>query len=166
MDEKLWKLGVFATTKHNEVAPAQHEMAPVFSTTNISTDQNELAMEVMKKLAVKHGLVCLLHEKPFEGVNGSGKHNNWSIATNDGQNLLNPGSTPMENLQFLTFLCAVIKGVDEYADLLRISAASAANDHRLGANEAPPAIISIFMGEELQGVLDGLVSGDTYTSES
>ena len=166
LDEKLWKLGVFATTKHNEVAPAQHEMAPVFSTTNISTDQNELAMEVMKKLAVKHGLVCLLHEKPFEGVNGSGKHNNWSIATNDGQNLLNPGSTPMENLQFLTFLCAVIKGVDEYADLLRISAASAANDHRLGANEAPPAIISIFMGEELQGVLDALVSGDTYTSES
>ena len=166
LDEKLWKLGVFATTKHNEVAPAQHEMAPVFSTTNISTDQNELAMEVMKKLAVKHGLVCLLHEKPFEGVNGSGKHNNWSIATNDGQNLLNPGSTPMENLQFLTFLCAVIKGVDEYADLLRISAASAANDHRLGANEAPPAIISIFMGEELQGVLDALVSGDTYTSQS
>ena len=136
------------------------------ATTNISTDQNELAMEVMKKLAVKHGLVCLLHEKPFEGVNGSGKHNNWSIATNDGQNLLNPGSTPMENLQFLTFLCAVIKGVDEYADLLRISAASAANDHRLGANEAPPAIISIFMGEELQGVLDALVSGDTYTSQS
>lgn len=166
LDEKLWKLGVFATTKHNEVAPAQHEMAPVFSTTNISTDQNELAMEVMKKLAVKHGLVCLLHEKPFEGVNGSGKHNNWSIATNDGQNLLNPGSTPMENLQFLTFLCAVIKGVDEYADLLRISAASAANDHRLGANEAPPAIISIFMGEELQGVLDALVSGDTYASQS
>lgn len=166
LDEKLWKLGVFATTKHNEVAPAQHEMAPVFSTTNISTDQNELAMEVMKKLAIKHGLVCLLHEKPFEGVNGSGKHNNWSIATNDGQNLLNPGSTPMENLQFLTFLCAVIKGVDEYADLLRISAASAANDHRLGANEAPPAIISIFMGEELQGVLDALVSGGTYVSES
>lgn len=166
LDEELWKYGILAKTKHNEVAPAQHEMAPVFSTTNISTDQNELAMEVMKKLAVKHGLVCLLHEKPFEGVNGSGKHNNWSIATNDGQNLLNPGSTPMENLQFLTFLCAVIKGVDEYADLLRISAASAANDHRLGANEAPPAIISIFMGEELQGVLDALVSGDTYTSES
>ena len=166
LDEKLWKLGVFATTKHNEVAPAQHEMAPVFSTTNISTDQNELAMEVMKKLAVKHGLVCLLHEKPFEGVNGSGKHNNWSIATNDGQNLLNPGSTPMENLQFLTFLCAVIKGVDEYADLLRISAASAANDHRLGANEAPPAIISIFMGEELQSVLDALEAGTSYKSES
>jgi glutamine synthetase len=166
LDETLWKLGVFATTKHNEVAPAQHEMAPVFSTTNISTDQNELAMEVMKKLAVKHDLVCLLHEKPFEGVNGSGKHNNWSIATNDGQNLLNPGSTPMENLQFLTFLCAVIKGVDEYSDLLRISAASAANDHRLGANEAPPAIISIFMGEELQGVLDALVSGGSYVSES
>ncbi|MBQ8823793.1 MAG: glutamine synthetase III [Ruminococcus sp.] len=166
LDESLWRLGVFATTKHNEVAPAQHEMAPVFSTTNIATDQNELAMEVMEKLALKHNLVCLLHEKPFDGVNGSGKHNNWSMSTDDGQNLLDPGNTPMENLQFLTFLCAVIKGVDEYADLLRISASSAGNDHRLGANEAPPAIISIFMGEELQGVLDALVSGGTYVSES
>lgn len=166
LDEALWKVGVFATTKHNEVAPAQHEMAPVFSTTNISTDQNELAMEVMEKVALKHGLVCLLHEKPFAGVNGSGKHNNWSMSTNDGQNLLDPGSTPMENMQFLTFLCAVIKGIDEYADLLRISASSAGNDHRLGANEAPPAIISIFMGEELQGVLDALEAGTSYKSES
>lgn len=166
LDEALWKVGVFATTKHNEVAPAQHEMAPVFSTTNISTDQNELAMEVMEKVALKHGLVCLLHEKPFDGVNGSGKHNNWSMATNDGQNLLDPGSTPMENMQFLTFLCAIIKGIDEYADLLRISASSAGNDYRLGANEAPPAIISIFMGEELQGVLDALEAGTSYKSES
>ena len=166
LDEALWKVGVFATTKHNEVAPAQHEMAPVFSTTNISTDQNELAMEVMEKVALKHGLVCLLHEKPFDGVNGSGKHNNWSMATNDGQNLLDPGSTPMENMQFLTFQCAIIKGIDEYADLLRISASSAGNDHRLGANEAPPAIISIFMGEELQGVLDALEAGTSYKSES
>ena len=166
LDEALWKVGVFATTKHNEVAPAQHEMAPVFSTTNISTDQNELAMEVMEKVALKHGLVCLLHEKPFDGVNGSGKHNNWSMATNDGQNLLDPGSTPMENMQFLTFLRAIIKGIDEYADLLRISASSAGNDHRLGANEAPPAIISIFMGEELQGVLDALEAGTSYKSES
>lgn len=166
LDEALWKVGVFATTKHNEVAPAQHEMAPVFSTTNISTDQNELAMEVMEKVALKHGLVCLLHEKPFAGVNGSGKHNNWSMATNDGQNLLDPGSTPMENMQFLTFLCAIIKGIDEYADLLRISASSAGNDHRLGANEAPPAIISIFMGEELQSVLDALEAGTSYKSES
>lgn len=166
LDEALWKVGVFATTKHNEVAPAQHEMAPVFTTTNISTDQNELAMEVMEKLALKHGLVCLLHEKPFAGVNGSGKHNNWSMSTDDGQNLLDPGSTPMENMQFLTFLCAVIKGIDEYADLLRISASSAGNDHRLGANEAPPAIISIFMGEELQGVLDALEAGASYKSES
>ena len=166
LDEALWKVGVFATTKHNEVAPAQHEMAPVFSTTNISTDQNELAMEVMEKVALKHGLVCLLHEKPFDGVNGSGKHNNWSMATNDGQNLLDPGSTPMENMQFLTFLCAIIKGIDEYADLLRISASSAGNDHRLGANEAPPAIISIFMSEELQGVLDALEACTSYKSES
>ena len=166
LDEALWRVGVFGTTKHNEVAPAQHEMAPVFSTTNISTDQNELAMEVMEKVALKHGLVCLLHEKPFDGVNGSGKHNNWSMATNDGQNLLDPGSTPMENMQFLTFLCAIIKGIDEYADLLRISASSAGNDHRLGANEAPPAIISIFMGEELQGVLDALEAGTSYKSES
>lgn len=166
LDESLWKLGVYATTKHNEVAPAQHEMAPVFSTSNIGTDQNELAMEVMEKVAHKHGLVCLLHEKPFAGVNGSGKHNNWSMSTDDGQNLLNPGSTPMENMQFLTFLCAIIKGIDEYADLMRISCSSAGNDHRLGANEAPPAIVSIFMGEELQGVLDALENGTSYKSES
>lgn len=166
LDEALWKVGIFATTKHNEVAPAQHEMAPVFTTTNISTDQNELAMEVMEKVALRHGLVCLLHEKPFAGVNGSGKHNNWSMSTDDGQNLLDPGSTPMENMQFLTFLCGVLKGIDEYADLLRISASSAGNDHRLGANEAPPAIVSIFMGEELQGVLDALEDDATYKSES
>ncbi len=166
LDEALWKVGVFATTKHNEVAPAQHEIAPVFSTTNVSTDQNELMMEVMEKIARKHGLVCLLHEKPFDGVNGSGKHNNWSMSTNDGQNLLDPGSTPLENMQFLTFLCAVLKGIDEYADLLRIGASSAGNDHRLGANEAPPAIISIFMGEEMQGVLDALENGTAYETES
>ena len=163
LDEALWKVGVFATTKHNEVAPAQHEMAPVFSTTNISTDQNELAMEVMEKVALKHGLVCLLHEKPFDGVNGSGKHNNWSMATNDGQNLLDPGSTPMENMQFLTFLCAIIKGIDEYADLLRISASSAGNDHRLGANEAPPAIISVFLGDQLEDVLDQILKNGEAT---
>ena len=166
LDEALWKLGIYANTKHNEVAPAQHEMAPIFSSSNIASDQNSLAMEVMKKVALKHDLVCLLHEKPFAGVNGSGKHNNWSMSTNDGQNLLDPGNTPCENMQFLTFLCAVIKGVDEYSTLLRISASSAGNDHRLGANEAPPAIISIFMGEELQGVLDALENNSTYKSES
>lgn len=166
LDEALWKLGIYAKTKHNEVAPAQHELAPVFTTSNIATDQNSLTMEVMKKIALKHNLVCLLHEKPFAGVNGSGKHNNWSISTDSGQNLLDPGNTPSENMQFLTFLCAVLKGVDEYASLLRISAASAGNDHRLGAHEAPPAIISIYMGEELQGVLDALENGSTYKSES
>lgn len=166
LDETLWKLGIFAKTKHNEVAPAQHEMAPVFSTSNIAADQNQLAMEVMKKVAAKHGLVCLLHEKPFAGVNGSGKHNNWSVATNDGQNLFNPGDTPMENLQFLTILCAVIKGIDEYADLLRISAASAGNDHRLGANEAPPAIISTFLGDELDAVLKAIKNGTPYVAEN
>ncbi|MGN0585548.1 MAG: glutamine synthetase III [Ruminococcus sp.] len=166
LDESLWKLGIYAHTKHNEVAPAQHELAPIFSTSNISTDQNSLTMEVMKKVALRHDLVCLLHEKPFAGVNGSGKHNNWSMSTDSGQNLLDPGSTPSENMQFLTFLCAVLKGVDEYASLLRISAASAGNDHRLGAHEAPPAIISIYMGEELQGVLDALENDSTYKSQS
>ena len=165
LDEKLWKLGVFATTKHNEVAPAQHEMAPVFSTTNISTDQNELAMEVMKKLAVKHGLVCLLHEKPFEGVNGSGKHNNWSISTNTGENLLDPGKTPENNLQFQLFLAAVVKAVHEYQDLLRITVASAGNDHRLGANEAPPAIISMYLGDDLGELVDSIINDREYVSK-
>lgn len=166
LDKELWKLGIFAKTKHNEVAPAQHELAPVFTTSNISADQNQLTMEVMKKIALEHGLVCLLHEKPFAGINGSGKHNNWSISSNDGQNLLDPGATPIENLQFLTFLCAIIKGIHEYSDLLRISAASAGNDHRLGANEAPPAIISMFIGEELQDVLDALENGTTVKAKN
>lgn len=165
LDCELWKLGIYAKTKHNEVAPAQHELAPIFTTSNIAADHNQLTMEIMKKTALKHGLVCLLHEKPFAGVNGSGKHNNWSISSNDGQNLLDPGDTPMENMQFLTFLCAIIKGVDEYAPLLRISAASAGNDHRLGANEAPPAIISMFLGDELQSVLDA-IENDTAVAEN
>ena len=165
LDEELWRLGIYSKTKHNEVAPAQHEMAPIFTTTNLGTDQNELAMEVMEKVALKHGLVCLLHEKPFEGVNGSGKHNNWSMSTNDGQNLLDPGDTPMENLQFLTILCALIKGVDEHADLMRLSAASAGNDHRLGADEAPPAIISMFLGEELDAVLQAIEDGTAYRTQ-
>ncbi|MBR6835603.1 MAG: glutamine synthetase III [Oscillospiraceae bacterium] len=156
LDEELWKLGIPAKTKHNEVAPAQHELAPVFETTNIASDHNQLTMELMKKIALKHGLVCLLHEKPFAGVNGSGKHNNWSMSSNDGQNLLDPGDTPTENTQFLTFLVAFIKAVNKYSDLLRLSAASAGNDHRLGANEAPPAIVSMFLGDELQGILDSL----------
>ena len=163
LDEELWKLGIFAKTKHNEVAPAQHEMAPVFTTTNIATDHNQLTMEVMKRVAQKHGFICLLHEKPFDGVNGSGKHNNWSISTDDGENLLEPGKTPSENAQFLLFLTAVIKAVDEYQDLLRISVASAGNDHRLGANEAPPAIVSMFIGDELQAILDAIESGEDYT---
>ena len=166
LDEELWKLGIYSKTKHNEVAPAQHEMAPIFTTSNLGTDQNELAMEVMKKVALKHGLVCLLHEKPFEGVNGSGKHNNWSMSTDDGQNLLDPGDTPMENLQFLTILCALIKGVDEYADLMRLSAASAGNDHRLGADEAPPAIISMFLGEELDAVLKAIEEDGVYKTQT
>ena len=166
LDAELWKLGIYAKTEHNEVAPGQHELAPVFTTSNIAADHNQLTMELMKKIAQKHGLYCLLHEKPFEGVNGSGKHNNWSISTNDGQNLLDPGDTPMKNLQFITFLCAFIKAVDEYATLLRISAASAGNDHRLGGNEAPPAIVSIFIGEELQGVLDALENGTSYKRDS
>ena len=161
LDVELWKLGIPAKTKHNEVAPAQHELAPVFDTTNVAVDHNQLTMEVMKKVADKHGLVCLLHEKPFEGINGSGKHNNWSMITDDGVNLLDPGKTPSENIQFLVFLMAVIKAVDEYADLLRISVASAGNDHRLGANEAPPAVVSIFLGDELTEVLKS-IENDTY----
>lgn len=161
LDEELWKLGIPAKTKHNEVAPAQHELAPIFDTANVAVDHNQLTMEVMKKVADKHGLVCLLHEKPFDGINGSGKHNNWSMIRNTGVNLLEPGRTPAENAQFLIFLMAVIKAVDDYADLLRISVASAGNDHRLGANEAPPAIISIFLGDELTAVLDS-IENDTF----
>ncbi|MDF2567053.1 MAG: glnA3-2 [Oscillospiraceae bacterium] len=162
LDEELWKLGILAKTKHNEVAPAQHELAPIFTTTNIATDHNQLTMEMMKKVATRHGLVCLLHEKPFAGVNGSGKHNNWSVSTNTGVNLLEPGKSPYENAQFLLFLCAVIKAVDEYQDLLRISVANAGNDHRLGANEAPPAIVSMFLGDELTEILEAIDSGSAY----
>ncbi len=162
LNRELWKLGILAKTEHNEVAPAQHELAPIYSTTNIATDHNQLTMEIMQKVAARHGLVCLLHEKPFAGVNGSGKHNNWSIATDGGQNLLSPGDTPYENAQFLLFLCAVIKAVDDYQDLLRISVATAGNDHRLGANEAPPAVISIFLGEELNGVLEAIETDKPY----
>ncbi|MCR4726887.1 MAG: glutamine synthetase III [Clostridia bacterium] len=162
LNEELWKLGILAKTEHNEVAPAQHELAPIFATTNIATDHNQLTMELMRKIAAKHGMACLLHEKPFAGVNGSGKHNNWSISTDTGVNLLEPGDTPDENAQFLLFLAAVIKAVDEYQDLLRISVASAGNDHRLGANEAPPAVVSIFLGDELQGVLDAIEQGKHY----
>ncbi|WP_315107875.1 glutamine synthetase III [Clostridium intestinale] len=165
LDEELWKLGILAKTKHNEVAPAQHELAPIFSTTNISTDHNQLTMELMKKVAGKHGLVCLLHEKPFAGVNGSGKHNNWSMGTDDGVNLLEPGNSPHENLQFLLFLTSVIKAVDEYSDLLRLSAANAGNDHRLGANEAPPAIISIFLGDQLTDILEQIENGPATSSK-
>ena len=161
LDEELWKLGIPAKTKHNEVAPSQHELAPIFDTANVAVDHNQLTMEVMKKVADKHGLVCLLHEKPFEGINGSGKHNNWSISTNTGENLLDPGKTPAKNIQFLVFLMAVIKAVDEYADLMRISAASAGNDHRLGGNEAPPAIVSIFLGDELTAILKS-IEDETY----
>ena len=161
LDVELWKLGIPAKTKHNEVAPAQHELAPIFDTANVAVDHNQLTMEIMKKVADKHGLVCLLHEKPFEGINGSGKHNNWSLITNDGVNLLNPGSTPAQKIQFLVFLMAVIKAVDEYADLMRVSATSAGNDHRLGGNEAPPAIVSIFLGDELTAVLES-IENDTF----
>ena len=159
LDEELWKLGIYSKTKHNEAAPSQHEMAPIFTTSNVASDQNALTMEIMKKVALKHNLVCLLHEKPFAGVTGSGKHDNWSMCTNDGQNLLDPGANPKDNFQFLTFLVAIIKAVHEYSDLLRLSAASAGNDHRLGALEAPPAIISIFLGDELQTIIDALESG-------
>ncbi len=162
LNDELWELGVLAKTEHNEVAPAQHELAPIFSTTNIAADHNQLTMEIMQRVAKKHGLVCLLHEKPFEGVNGSGKHNNWSISTDTGANLLEPGETPFENAQFLLFLCAVIQAVDDYQDLLRVSVASAGNDHRLGANEAPPAIVSIFLGEELSGILEAIDTGSAY----
>ena len=162
LDEELWKLGILAKTKHNEVAPAQHELAPIFTTTNIATDHNQLTMELMKKVAARHGMVCLLHEKPFDGVNGSGKHNNWSISTLDGTNLLEPGETPYENAQFLLFLCAVIQAVDEYQDLLRIVVASAGNDHRLGANEAPPAIVSMFLGDELTEILEAIENDSAY----
>ena len=164
LDEELWKLGISAKTEHNEVAPAQHELAPIFTTANIATDHNQLTMELMKTVALRHGLVCLLHEKPFAGVNGSGKHNNWSLSTNDGQNLLDPGKTPHENAQFLIFLCSVIKAVDEYADLLRLAAANPGNDHRLGANEAPPAIISIFLGDELTRILEQIALGEDSSS--
>ena len=165
LDNELWKLGIFAKTEHNEVAPAQHELAPVFSTTNIATDHNQLTMEMMKKVATRHGLVCLLHEKPFESINGSGKHNNWSLSTNTGKNLLEPGDTPHQNAQFLTFLCAVIQAVDEYQDMLRASVASAGNDHRLGGNEAPPAIVSIFLGEELTEILESIEKNEQYDSK-
>ena len=165
LEEELWKLGVLAKTKHNEVAPAQHELAPIFTTTNIATDHNQLTMELMKSIANKHGLACLLHEKPFAGVNGSGKHNNWSISTDTGVNLLEPGDTPSENAQFLLFLSAVIKAVDDYQDLLRVSVASAGNDHRLGANEAPPAIVSMFLGDELTEILKSIENGTTYIAK-
>ncbi len=164
LDEELWKLGIYAKTKHNEVAPSQHELAPIFTTSNIATDHNELCMEVMKKTAEKHGLVCLLHEKPFAGVNGSGKHNNWSISTNTGENLLNPGKKPEDNLQFQLFLAAVVKAVDEYQDLLRITVASSGNDHRLGANEAPPAIISMYLGDDLGALVESIIEGKDYKS--
>ncbi len=166
LDHELWKLGIYAKTKHNEAAPAQHELAPVFTTSNIAADHNQLTMELMKKIARKHGLICLLHEKPFAGINGSGKHNNWSLTSNDGQNLIDPGATPQDNMQFLTFLCAILKGVHEYAPLLRLSAASAGNDHRLGGNEAPPAIISVFIGSELEAVIEALESGKPYVSNT
>ncbi len=162
LNTELWKLGILAKTEHNEVAPAQHELAPIFSTTNVATDKNQLTMEIMQKVARKHGLVCLLHEKPFAGVNGSGKHNNWSMATDEGVNLLAPGETPYENAQFLLFLCAVIQAVDDYQDLLRLSVATAGNDHRLGANEAPPAIISVFLGDELTAILEAIKNGQIY----
>ena len=164
LDEELWKLGIFAKTKHNEVAPSQHELAPIFTTSNIATDHNELMMEVMQKVAEKHGLVCLLHEKPFKGVNGSGKHNNWSISTNTGENLLSPGKHPETNTQFLLFLAAIVKAVDEYQDLLRITVASAGNDHRLGANEAPPAIISMYLGDDLDALVHSIINGENYHS--
>lgn len=166
LDEHLWRLGIASKTKHNEVAPAQHEMATIFGPCNLICDQNQLTMDIMKKVALEHGLVCLLHEKPFAGINGSGKHDNWSLSTDEGQNLLDPGSSPMENAQFLTFLTAIIKAVDEYPELLRMSVATAGNDHRLGANEAPPAIVSVFLGEELESVIEHLVDGTEYTSKS
>ncbi len=166
LDEHLWRLGITSKTKHNEVAPAQHEMAPLFALCNLSCDQNQLTMDIMKKVALEHGLVCLLHEKPFAGINGSGKHDNWSLSTDTGKNLLDPGKSPMDNAQFLTFLAAIIKAVDEYPELLRMSVATAGNDHRLGANEAPPAIVSIFLGEDLEAVIEHLIDGTDYTSQT
>ncbi|MCR4943653.1 MAG: glutamine synthetase III, partial [Clostridium sp.] len=163
LDEELWKLGVLAKTKHNEVAPAQHELAPIFASTNEATDHNQLTMEFMKRVAERHGLVCLLHEKPYEGINGSGKHNNWSMCTDQGENLLEPGDKPENNIQFITFLTAIVKAVDEYQDLLRISVANAGNDHRLGANEAPPAIVSMFLGDQLTDILDSILNGSVYS---
>ena len=165
LDEELWKVGVLAKTEHNEAAPAQHELAPIFTTGNIATDHNQLTMELMQKIARRHGLVCLLHEKPFAGVNGSGKHNNWSICTNTGVNLFEPGETPHENAQFLLFLCAVIRAVDEYQDLLRLSVASAGNDHRLGGGEAPPAIVSMFLGDELEAILKSIEEETAYAAQ-
>ena len=165
LNEELWKLGILAKTEHNEVAPAQHELAPIFTTTNIATDHNQLTMEIMQKVAKKHNMICLLHEKPFAGVNGSGKHNNWSISTNKGTNLLEPGDTPNENAQFLLFLCAVIKAVDDYQDLLRISVATAGNDHRLGANEAPPAVVSMFLGDEINEILESIENDTAYDAK-
>ena len=164
LNKELWKLGILAKTEHNEVAPSQHELAPIYRTTNIATDHNQLTMEIMQKVAAEHDLVCLLHEKPFAGVNGSGKHNNWSMTTDTGVNLLTTGETPYENAQFLLFLCAVIKAVDDYQDLLRLSVATAGNDHRLGANEAPPAVISIFLGDELTAVLDAIEKDEPYSA--
>ena len=164
LNQELWKLGVLAKTEHNEVAPAQHELAPVYTTTNIATDHNQITMEIMQKVAARHGLVCLLHEKPFARVNGSGKHNNWSLVTDTGVNLLSPGETPYENAQFLLFLCAVIKAVDDYQDLLRISVATAGNDHRLGANEAPPAVVSVFLGDELNAILEAIENDTPYNA--
>ena len=166
LDTELWKLGVLAKTKHNEVAPAQHELAPIFTQSNVATDANQLTMEMMKKIASRHGMACLLHEKPFDGVNGSGKHNNWSMSTDTGENLLEPGDTPEDNAQFLLFLVAVLKAVDDYQDLLRVSVASAGNDHRLGANEAPPAIVSVFLGEELDGILTAIAEDRTYSKRA
>ena len=166
LDSELWKLGIAAKTEHNEVAPAQHELAPVFASVNVASDHNQLIMELMKKVALRHDLVCLLHEKPFAGINGSGKHNNWSIGTDRGENLLEPGDTPAQNVRFLLFLCAVISAVDDYQDLLRISVAGAGNDHRLGANEAPPAIVSLFLGEELDGILSAIADGRQYSKRA
>ena len=166
LDVALWTLGINSKTKHNEAAPAQHELAPIYATTNMAVDQNLLIMEYMKKTAEKHGLVCLLHEKPYAGVNGSGKHNNWSISTDGGKNLLDPGKTPAENVKFLLMLAAILKAVDDYQDLMRLSVAFAGNDHRLGANEAPPAIVSVFLGEELDSIIDAIVSGDSYKSKN
>ena len=163
LNEELWKLGVLAKTEHNEVAPSQHEIAPLFTVVNIATDHNQIIMEILQHVAQRHGLVCLLHEKPFSAVNGSGKHNNWSLHTDTGVNLLMPGDTPYENAQFLLFLCAVIQAVDEYQDLIRLSVATAGNDHRLGENEAPPAIVSIFLGDELTAILDAIENDTPYT---